>query len=236
MVADAAIYHPTLRRLIKYLDTTAGREKTLRLIQYLVRFLAFQTAQRGLPDLSKLFKSIQAQATFVRKTLRFLKPLNHLHDAAKAYDNKLTDHVIRSSVVVKNLAYAGYLTLDSIAWFKLLGIMTPKKYPEAARYANWFWFFGLVAGLVNDLRKISITSSKLQSLDSEKGDEKVKQLAAENYKASKRLVWDSCDFFMVLNNLGFLHYSEGAVALAGTITSIFGVQDLWNGTQIPTST
>lgn len=231
MVADTVVYHPSLGKLIKYLDSTAGREKTLRLVQYLVRFLAFHATQKGLPDLSRLLKSIQAQATFVRKTLRFLKPLNHLQDAAKAYDNKLSDHVIRSTVVLKNLAYVGYLSLDSVAWFKLLGLAGPKTLPRAAKWANWFWFVGLAAGLANDLRKISITSTKLQSLDGEKEDA-AKPLALEKAKAQKRLVWDSLDFFIVLNNLDFLAANDGAVALAGTITSVLGVKDIWDNTKI----
>lgn len=234
MVADTVVYHPSLRKLIKYLDSTAGREKSLRLVQYLVRFLSFYAAQRGLGELAKLFKGLQGQAAFVRKALRFLKPLNHLQDAAKAYDNKLTDHVIRSTVVLKNLAYIGYLSLDSVAWFKMLGLVSGKTLPKAPKWANWFWFVGLVAGLANDLRRISIATSKLQAIDAieEKDADKSKPLSLEKAKAQKRLVWDACDFFIVLNNLGFLHYSEGAVGLAGTITSIFGVQDIWGSTKI----
>ncbi|CEP20874.1 unnamed protein product [Cyberlindnera jadinii] len=237
MVVDTVIYHPTLTKLITYLNTTAGREKTLRLVQYLVRFLSFHAAQRGLPDLARLFKSLQGNATFIRKALRFLKPLNHLQDAAKAYDNKLTDSVIRSTVVLKNLAYVGYLSLDSVAWFKLLGLTSPKTLPKAPKWANWFWFIGLVAGLTNDLRKIAITSSKLKSIASEEDAEKEisaeqKSLLAESAKTHKRLVWDSLDFFIVLNNLGFLHFDEGAIGLAGTFTSIFGVQDIWANTKV----
>ncbi|CCH42675.1 Peroxisomal membrane protein 11B [Wickerhamomyces ciferrii] len=231
MVVDTIVYHPTLKKLIKYLDTTAGREKSFRLVQYLVRFLAFHAATRGSSELAKLFKALQGHAAFIRKGLRFLKPLNHVQDAAKAFDNKLSDSIIRSTVVLKNLAYVGYLSLDSIAWFKLAGLVSNKTFPKAPKYANWFWFVGLVAGLVNDLRKISVTSSKLQSLD-EKDSEKSKAIELENYKATKRLVWDSFDFFIVLNNLKFLNYDEGAVGLAGTITSIFGVQDTWNNTKI----
>jgi len=231
MVADTLVYHPTLKKLIKYLDSTAGREKSFRLIQYLVRFLAFNAAQKGLFDLAKLFKSIQSQAAFIRKGLRFLKPLNHVHDAAKAFDNKLSDPVIRATVVLKNLAYVGYLSLDSIAWFKLASLVSNKSFAKAPKIANWFWFVGLIAGLINDLRKISITSNKLQSLD-EKDAEKSKSIELEKFKATKRLLWDSCDFFIVLNNLKFLNYDEGAVGLAGTITSLFGVQDVWSNTKI----
>jgi hypothetical protein len=229
MVADTLVYHPTLRKLTKYLDSTAGREKSLRLVQYLVRFLSYYALQKGLPELSRLFKSLQGQAAFIRKALRFLKPLNHIQDAAKAYDNKLSDSIIRTTVVAKNLAYVGYLSLDSIAWLKLLGLVSPKTLTKAPKWANWFWFIGLVSGLINDLRKLSITSSKLQSVE-EKDD--AKPLVAERQKTQKRLLWDLSDFFIVLNNLGFLHYNEGAIGLAGTLTSVFGVQDVWAATKV----
>lgn len=227
MVADCLIYHPTVLKFIKYLDSTAGREKSLRLIQYLVRFLSYYAGTKGLTQLAQLFKSLQNQSAFIRKALRFLKPLNHLRDASKAFDNKLSDSVIRSTVVLKNLAYVGYLSLDSVAWFKLCGLLSNGKFVKAPKYANWFWFVGLVAGLANDLRRLSIVSNKLAT--TEKGEDKA--LLAERHSASKRLVWDSLDFFIVLNNLKFLNYSEGAIGLAGTFTSIFGVQDIWAATK-----
>jgi hypothetical protein len=230
MVADSLIYHPTLLKLIKYLDSTAGREKSFRLIQYLVRFLAFYAGTKGLGQLSQLFKSLQGQAAFVRKALRFLKPLNHLRDASKAYDNKLTDSVIRSTVVLKNLAYVGYLSLDTVAWFKLLGLVSTKKFASAPNYANWCWAVGLVAGLVNDLRRVNIADAKLASVADEK--EADQAVLVEKASANKRIVWDSLDFFIALNNLKFLNYGEGAVGLAGTFTSIFGVQDVWNATKV----
>lgn len=235
MVLDTVVYHPTLLKLIKYLDATAGREKSLRLIQYLVRFLAFHAKQSGYPlALFQLLKNLQNQAAFIRKALRFLKPLNHLQDAAKAFDNKLSDCILRQSTVIRNAAYFGYLTLDSLAWFKILGLVSTKTFSKAPKYANWFWFAGLLAGLANDLRKISITNSQISSIteEGEKSEEKVKIAQLENYKATRKLIWDSLDFFVVLNNLGFLSNSEGAIGLAGTITSALGVQDVWAATKI----
>ncbi|KAH3670833.1 hypothetical protein WICMUC_004802 [Wickerhamomyces mucosus] len=235
MVLDTIAYHPSLTKLIKYLDSTAGREKTLRLIQYLVRFLAFYAKTNGFSiQLIQLFKSIQANATFVRKALRFLKPLNHFQDAVKAYNDKLSDRILSVSTVIRNAAYFGYLSLDSFAWFKILGLISTKNFPKATKYANWFWFIGLAAGLTNDFRKISITRSQISSVnESEKDDdEKLKGLQLENYKASRKLIWDLLDTFIVLNNLGFLSNDDGQIGLAGTLTSIFGVQDLWNATKI----
>lgn len=117
MVCDTLVYHPTITRLIKFLDTTAGREKALRLLQYLCRFLAVQQS-------SALAKGLQVQFTMVRKILRFLKPLNHLQAASKFYDNKLNgDDILRVGNVIKNLAYAGYLTFDQINLLRILKLV-----------------------------------------------------------------------------------------------------------------
>lgn len=229
MVCDTVVYHPSVSRLIRFLDSTAGREKVLRLLQYLSRFLAFQQS-------SVLAKQLQAQFTVVRKILRFLKPLNHLQAASKFYDNKLSgDALVRACNVIKNIAYAGYLSFDQINLLRLLRVVpgtvfTTTKVPL---WSNWCWFVGLLTGLVMDLRKIQLAQTRIVALASEHTSEKYDddKLLAQSYQerasAARRLLWDGIDFFIVLNNLKFLHNEDGHVALAGVATSLLGLQDLW---------
>lgn len=150
MVCDTVVYHPSVTRFVKFLDGSAGREKILRLLQYLARFLAVQNS-------SALARQLQTQFTTVRKFLRFLKPLNHLQAAAKFYDNKLaSDNVIRVCNILKNFFFAAYLSLDQVNLLRILKvipvtILTSKKVP---RWSNWCWLFGLLSGLVMDLQHI----------------------------------------------------------------------------------
>lgn len=230
MVCDTVVYHPSVSRLIRFLDSTAGREKVLRLLQYLSRFLAFQQS-------SVLAKYLQGQFTVVRKILRFLKPLNHLQAASKFYDNKLSgDALVRLCNVIKNFAYAGYLTFDQVNLLRMLRVVPVTDFTgkKAPLWSNWCWFFGLLSGLVMDLRKIQLSQTKIVALVSEEGKgEKFEQdkLLAKSYEerstATRRLLWDSIDSFIVLNNLNFLHNQEGYIALAGVATSLLGLQDLW---------
>lgn len=230
MVCDTIVYHPSITRLVKFLDTTAGREKLLRLLQYLCRFLAVQQS-------SVLSKQLQVQFTLVRKLLRFFKPLNHLQTASKLYDQRLTgDFVVRILSIAKNLCYAGYLTLDQINLLRILRLVsttnvTGKKIP---RWTNWFWFFGLVSGLLLDVRNLQVSDLKLKELkeskeaiDSEKLSGFIKSSMKQKFAATRRLVWDSTDMFIVLNNLGFLQNREEYISLAGVATSVMGLQDLW---------
>ena len=206
MVADTLIYHPTLNKLIRFLDSTPKREKAFRLVAYLSRFLSYYLQRTGYPRLVvQQFLDLKQHATFIRKGLRFLKPLNHLQTASKAYDNKLQDSVLQGTTVVRNLAYASYLSLDTITWFKMLGL----------------------AGVVNSLRTLRLNAARLASAD-EKTD--AKAISDKIYQAKRKLVWDLLDSFICLNTLNFLHFTEGDVGFAGVITSIMGLRDLWAAT------
>lgn len=230
MVLDTVVYHPSVSRLIRFLDSTAGREKVLRLLQYLARFLAFQQS-------SVLAKYLQGQFTVVRKILRFLKPLNHLQAAAKFYDNRLSgDALVRVCNVVKNLAYAGYLTFDQVNLLRLLRVVPVNKFTgsQAPLWSNWCWFFGLLSGLIMDVRKIQLAQTRIVALVAEQGagekpegDKLLSKSYQERATATRRLLWDSIDSFIVLNNLKFLHNQDGYIALAGVATSLLGLQDLW---------
>ncbi|SCU98987.1 LANO_0F00386g1_1 [Lachancea nothofagi CBS 11611] len=230
MVCDTLVYHPSISRLVSLLDTSAGREKVLRLLQYLCRFLGFQYS-------SILAKKLQMEFTTVRKILRFLKPLNHLQAASKFYDNKIAnDNVVRWCNVAKNLAYAGYLTLDQINLLRILQLVPVTKLTgvKVPRWTNWCWFAGLVSGLVLDLRKLQVSQDRIQALVTDDGQKESGALElAKHYEdrasALKRLLWDLLDTFIVLNNLKFVDSPDGSIGLAGVATSLFGLQGLWEG-------
>lgn len=228
MVADTLIYHPTLAKFIKFIDTTPKREKCFRLVAYLSRFLSYYLQRQGFSvETVNKFKDLKQHATMIRKAMRFLKPLNHLQAASVAYDNKLMDCVLLSTTVIRNLGYAGYLTLDSITWFKMLGFVDNKKYLWVPKWASRCWCIGLLAGLANSIRTYRINRAKLAA-----GDEKTdtEAVAAKIYQAKRKLVWDLLDLFICLNTLDLLHFTEGDIGFAGIITSIMGLKDMWAAT------
>lgn len=222
MVCDTLVYHPSISRLIRLLDASAGREKVLRLLQYLCRFLGDQYS-------SVLARKLQGEFTVVRKILRFLKPLNHLQQASRLYDNKISnDNVQRWCNVVKNLAYAGYLSLDQVNLLRLLRVLPTTEVTgvRVPRWANWCWLAGLVAGLALDLRKLQVVQERVRALTVTEKPQLAAQYA-ERGAALRRLLWDALDTFIVLNNLGFVRSRDGTIGLAGVATSLFGLQGLW---------
>ncbi|ODV70005.1 hypothetical protein HYPBUDRAFT_151521 [Hyphopichia burtonii NRRL Y-1933] len=161
--------------------------------------------------------------------MRFLKPLNHLQAASQAYDNKLMDPVLLYTTVIRNLGYFGYLSLDSITWFKMMGIVDSKKFTTVPTWASRFWLLGLIAGVINSVRTYKINNAKLEQAD-EKTD--VDAINSKIYSAKRKFIWDLLDMFIALNSLNYLHFTEGDVGLAGTITSIMGLKDLWKATKV----
>lgn len=231
MVVDSLVYHPTVTKLVKFLDSSPKREKVFRLLTYLSRFLGFYAFKKGYPkETIELFANLKVNFTFIRKAMRFLKPISHLQVASKAYDNKLMDPILQLTTIIRNLAYAGYLTVDGVIFLKLLGVINAKKYPNLPKYASRFWLAGLIAGLINSLRIIfSLNDYENQEDDNEK---EVDAIAIKNklYQAKRKLVWDLLDTFIALNSLNILHFTEGDIGVAGTITSLMGLKDLWKAT------
>ncbi|CAK9440067.1 uncharacterized protein LODBEIA_P41670 [Lodderomyces beijingensis] len=229
MVADTVLYHPTLTKLVKFWDVTPQREKTYRLLAYLSRFLGYYAYRKGYSkETIDMFINLKNQFSFIRKGMRFFKPISHLQAAAKAFDNKLMDPVLQATTVIRNLGYAGYLTIDAFLFGKMLGIVDKSRFPEAAKYASRFWLLGLVAGVVNSLRIIYTLSSYEQNPEDEKSATDLATIKQKLYSAKRKLVWDLLDSFIALNSLDYLHFTEGDVGLAGVLTSIMGLEDYWS--------
>lgn len=228
MVADSIIYHPTFSKLIKFLESNSKREKCFRLVTYLSRFLSYYLQRLGYPvALVQKFKDLKQHATMIRKGMRFLKPLGHLQAASKIYDNKLMDPVLLTSLIVRELGFAGYLTLDTITWMKMMGLLNKSKFASVSTWASRFWLAALIAGVVNSVRTYNISSAKLGAAD-EKTD--AAALREKMYAAKRKVVWTLLDMFICLNLLDYLHFSEGDIGFAGVITSVMGLKDMWAAT------
>lgn len=233
--ASYFVQHPAVNQLVRYLDKTAGREKTLRLLQYLCRLLgALQTPSPGSNALL-----LAAQFALTRKLLRFLKPLNHLQTAAQLHANTLlADPVARCLGVLRQLGYAAYLTLDQVNLLRILRILpaTPTTAKRVPRWANWCWALALASSLLLDGRKVQVARAKIAELSAttESGDDEKRSAArrdaeAQQHGALRKLAWDALDALIVANNLGFVASGEQYVGAAGVVTSLMGVREVWQG-------
>ncbi|ODV85277.1 hypothetical protein CANARDRAFT_199487 [[Candida] arabinofermentans NRRL YB-2248] len=228
MVYDSITQHPTLTKLIKFLDTNNGREKLLRTLQYLTRLLSYYFLRSGYDITTyQLSKRIQSLLTLSRKPLRALKPLTHLKKLSITVDDELTDPYLKNFEALRQFGYSLYFSFDSIQWLKLLGLLSSKSklVRKIDQYCYSFWLVALIGGILNNLRQLRITNVKS------------KEIAAANAKAKATttaddLVKNILDSVVALSGLKLIKADEGLVASAGIITSVLGVQDLWRSTKI----
>ncbi|KAK6361475.1 Peroxisomal membrane protein PMP27 [Orbilia blumenaviensis] len=236
MVADALTYHPTVSHFLKFLSTTVGRDKLLRLIQYVSRFLSFYLYRKGYSAaVIAPFDAIKKQFGMTRKLMRIGKNVESFKSASLAYDEKAVDPVLKYAAVGRHLGYAGYLTLDSIHYLDSSGIMKFNNAKRLSDTANKFWFTGLVfsiASSVYTLRRIAERHASLNKQEAEHSLEE-KKLVKDQKAVKKQLLSDVCDITIpgyALSTYGFNSLDDGIVGLAGTVSSVIGCLAAWDKT------
>jgi len=84
MVADRLTYHPTLAHYIRFAATTVGRDKAVRLFQYLARFLSWYLLRKGYAASSiapwEAIKKLFGQA---RRVMRIGQNVEHMKAASE---------------------------------------------------------------------------------------------------------------------------------------------------------
>ncbi|KAF9282960.1 Peroxisomal membrane protein PMP27 [Mortierella alpina] len=221
---------------LKYTATTVGRDKIYRGIQYFSRFLAWYLLRQGYTkDTVARFNSLKKTLGLSRKLMRFGKPVEHLDNAVKAVAVK--DDFLRYCTIGKQLAYAGYLTLDGIIFIDGSGAYKFKNIKKYSELASRFWLAGIVFGFVSGLyktRQIQIRRETAarglsHSAEAEKSlaRTELKSLAKEQHSVNKTLLQDGLDMLIPATGLGYLPLDDGAVGLIGTATAIMGAKSQW---------
>ncbi|KAK9312536.1 peroxisomal membrane protein PMP30A [Lipomyces starkeyi] len=230
MVADALAYHPTAVHLLRYLDSTIGRDKVMRLVQYFARFYAAYLTRTG-GDKASLaaWRGLMSQFSTARKIMRIGKPLQHLKAAAAAYDNKTADAVLRYTAVGRQLSYSAYLTIDSLIYVHGTKLVTLKN-PELAQKLYYrFWLAGIIFSISGAVYKHMGLSKREASLakQAEKDIVAIKKVRAERAANSTQLVLDLLDSSIPISGLQLVPIDESVVGLAGMISSLIGASAQW---------
>ncbi|KIY72841.1 peroxisomal biogenesis factor 11 [Cylindrobasidium torrendii FP15055 ss-10] len=231
------VLHPTITNALQYGNTTLGRDKAYRGIQYFARFYAWFLLSRGDKDAAAPWIAVKGHLGTARKLLRLGKPLEHLQAALKAVlaagstPEKVT-------AIARQLAYFGYLALDAFVWSNSVKFtrFSPDTAAWIQKLSNRFWLVGILCGLLNGVAKTVRINKQLASLKStsEKGlgsetDVKVKaaSLKAAQKATANQLVIDSLDVWIPATGLGLTNLNDGVLGIFGLITSIIAAQKQW---------
>jgi len=230
MVADALVYHPSVAHYLRFVATTVGRDKVLRLIQYFSRFYAWYLFRTNNPQSSiSPWDTAKKQIGITRKMLRVGKFVEHFKAAAVAADAKSTDPVLKFLAISRQLGYAGYLTLDSLCILDAAGIKKWEKAKTVSRDAARFWMFGLASNILAGVYKLYNLRLRRQTVDKKEGEGVVesKKIEHEWKTASLQLTSDVADICIPGTALGYFNLDDGAVGLAGSLSSLIGLYSAW---------
>ncbi|KPM42560.1 hypothetical protein AK830_g4018 [Neonectria ditissima] len=233
MVADALIYHPSVAHYLRFVATTIGRDKLLRVVQYFARFYAWYLLRtNGVPSAIAPWDALKKQFGLARKLLRVGKNVDHLKAAATAADAKSLDPVLRYTAVGRQLGYAGYLTCDAATVLDAAGV---RKWAGAKRFqqeAYRFWAIGILFSVVGQLYTLHSLRQRESKVDKKDGEGVVesKRITIERSASKIQLLCDLCDLTVPFSALGWVAFDDGVVGLTGTLSSAIGIWSQWKKT------
>ncbi|KAL7274293.1 Peroxisomal membrane protein PMP27 [Rhizina undulata] len=233
MVADSLVYHPTVSHYLRFISTTVGRDKALRLVQYISRFLAFYLYRKGY-NASTLapVESLKKQFASARKIMRLGKNVEHFKAAAQAKDNKSLDPVLRYCAVGRQLGYAGYLTFDAMSWLDATGLWKGRSGKKLQEQAYRAWMIGIIFSLAGGVYTLYSLTEKEKAVKKTEAEGKVEgeRIVRERKATQIQLLSDACDVCIPTSALGYIKLDDGLVGIAGSISSYIGLKAAWKKT------
>lgn len=223
-----------IQHVARYLETTTGRDKIMRVVQYWSRFFAYVLLRKGYSkETVRFWAQIKSTIGLSRKLFRVGKPVANLKEAITVYNKTTGDALVNVTSFLRAIGYANYLLCDSLVWLHSSKIKQLKHYETIKKVGTYFWLFGILSSIVKSLRRHQLATSReriLLSQASEKDEGELKKLAAERASANHQFVWDILDITNPLSGLDIVAFDDGVVGLAGFITGIFGVRKQWAAT------
>lgn len=253
MVADAVIYHPSVAHYLKFVATTVGRDKLLRLVQYFARFYSWYLLRtNAVKEAIEPWAQAKKQLGLIRKFMRIGKNIEHLKAAAQASDAKTLDPVLKYTSVGRQLGYAGYLTFDAGTVLDAAGIRKWEGAKKMQLQAFRFWAAGLTFSVVAQLYTLYRLGVREAKIDKKDGEGVVESKRITKYGFSSlplfhyqvpanalhreravsqlQLLSDVCDLTVPVSALGWVALDDGFVGLAGTLSSLLGIYTQWKKT------
>lgn len=227
-----------------------GRDKVLRTIQYFSRFYAWYLYRTNNPtNAIQPWTTLKNQFGLTRKILRVGKFVEHIRAASDLYDAAMKsgsgDKIVQYLQTVRQIGYAGYMFFDTLTVLDAMGV---RKHESAKRFqatAYRFWFSGLVASAlagIYALYQLRQRTGQVDEKDAEGKMEKVKIAKLVNSLSCTKssLTWlrqwkvatiqltsDVCDLTVPGTALGYANLDDGIIGLAGTLSSLLGIQGVW---------
>ncbi|KAJ1662884.1 Peroxisomal membrane protein PMP27 [Coemansia sp. RSA 1813] len=234
---------------VQYASTLVGRDKACRFGQYLARLLAYLVGRRlatrgknptGVSWLASLSK-VQSALGTTRKVMRSGKFV----DFARLFARALTgtqgphDEVARTLGAVHKAGMCIFMLADTLGLLhNTMGLVRLRNAPRVARLGQRAWMTALVAQVIAaayqlhnlrlrqaDLARVRRHVMKTDAFGASECAVEEQAVSTQRAAASRLLLQSALDLTIPIKGLGLFDINEGLVALAGTVTSLMGIQD-----------
>ncbi|KAJ2720222.1 Peroxisomal membrane protein PMP27 [Coemansia sp. Benny D115] len=234
---------------VKYASMLVGRDKACRLGQYFSRLMVYLISQR-MGARGKTPASVEWLATFVklqgalattRKVMRAGKFVDFLQLFVRTLQSRGEDELVRALGALHKAGMFVFMAADTLGLLGgPLGVVRLRNAPRVARIGQRGWLVAIASQLllaIYQLRNVSMREADLRRVRRhvEKAADVMgdRECAVEEQlirktkaQATRQLVAAALDLTIPTKGLGLLGFNEGLVALAGTVTSLMGVQDV----------
>lgn len=218
--------------LLKLNSQTAGRDKLVRFLQYLSRFLGHRLQLRGSKDVDRL-RSLEYNFSTFRKLLRFGRCVDTLYSVLPIVNHP--DPAIRLIVSSSKISNSLFLLADHMLWLSRSGVCEVDS-DKWSNISNKYWLYSITMNLVRDFYEIYQILQREQGRCTPQNCRNPKELflslnhAFKCVKPHRDVVIDtvknSCDLFIPLTALGYTKFSPSTIGILGVISSLAGILTL----------
>ncbi|KAJ3063050.1 Peroxisomal membrane protein PMP27 [Podochytrium sp. JEL0797] len=220
---------------IKFLNTTTGREKLMRYLQFFSRFVLTRTTSSK--ETTTRITNLMNTIGLTRKVMLTGKQLEFLRFAIKSLQNE-RDSVVGGATFCKGVLLAMWVTLDTCQWLHMAQVRTFTNINDITKRANQIWLLSILFSLTASAYKLKNNADALhletqvKELAKSKeivtaAKEKLVKLHEERQKLYIATAMDSFDLLLPIAFLDMVKIDSGAVGLIGALTSFLGGYAFW---------
>ncbi|KAJ1721996.1 Peroxisomal membrane protein PMP27 [Coemansia erecta] len=237
---------------VRYTGMLGGRDKLCRLAQYFSRLMVYVLSQRqlihGKPSGTAAatswlatFAKVQAAMGVTRKIMRAGKFVEFLQLLVRTLCVSGEDEVAKLLSAVHKAGMFVFMGADTLGLLAgPLALLRLRNAPRVARIGQRGWLVALVSQVLlaayrlrnfavreGDLRRVRRQVEKAGDAMGDRECAVEEQMVGRGKALARRqLVAAALDLTIPAKGLGLLVVNEGLVALAGTVTSCMGIQDV----------
>lgn len=212
-----------MESLITLNNSTNGRDKVLRVIQFASRLVWATLERNGVKDVSRL-KSVEESLSTTRKALQLGRFVDFIYAARQTV--KLDNQNHRITLTMSRISYALFLVTDNILWAGRVGLLDVNRAKWFKRGCK-FWLYATIMNLIRDAYEIQVIleTRRRQRLRRNNADPldpfiEIIDVLHENPALAVDTLKNSCDACIPLNSLNHIRLSPQAVGLLGVISSL----------------